>query len=360
MHLELYGCHNTKFKYVLTSFSGSIMKNIQNIEFDSNDIKVPFDELFFDIIYVIVISKISSLVLRAGDITPSLIFSCFILFGSLVWVWFFRVNQLNGIHILQHRLGDFNLKSENLTYIEILVLISILFSMQIFNFQIIILIVFVCIIITTISLKQLRKKIVSNASTHHKFYQLHNRGEISRFTKMINCEYIFERFGIVFVLFMGEILSVSFTNINRFSTFFVIACLVLGMYKNNIEILNKSKQLIATRDGQQLYKNTINYAKSLIILLLSIIVSIEVSGHLPGAKYIAVISLIIYFVFETRMRKMISFKIKSIIYIINILLIAIIMFNIDLDPKLMILLGICSLVSTFDKIVMNRIGRYRR
>lgn len=335
------------------------MRKKLNIEFDNSEIKVPFDELFYDIIFVIIISKVSSIIVEAHNITPGLIIGCLLLFGSLVWVWLFRVNQLNNIHILQKKLNDYSLKSENLTYIEILIIVCILFGIHAVNFESIFVLFIVAMFITNISFNRIRRQIITNAQTHNNFHQIHGPGRPDKFKKSINVEYVFERFGIVFVLFMGEILSISFTHVGNFPVFFVIVCLVIAMFKNNIEILKAAKDKIELESNIQLYKNTIDYAKSLLTLLLSIVVSIEASDHFPEAKYITIIILVIYYLFETRMRRAVNAKVNPFIYLINNGLILIIILGLNIKPGILIGLGLISLLSTFERSIQTRYYKYR-
>lgn len=335
------------------------MKKKLDIEFDNSEIKVPFDELFYDIIFVIIISKVSSIIVEAHNITPVLILGCFLLFGSLLWVWLFRVNQLNNIHILQKKLDDYSLKNENLTYIEILIIVCILYAIHVISLKSIFVLFMVAMLITNISFNRIRRQIITNAETHNNFHKLNGPGGPNKFKKLINIEYIFERFGIVFVLFMGEILSIGFTSVENFSIFFVIVCLVIAMFKNNIEILKLAKEKIESESNTQFYKNTIDYAKSLLTLLLSVVVSMEASDHFPEARFITIIILVIYYLFETRMRKTVNAKVNPFIYLINNGLIIVILLGFNIKPAILIWFGLVSLFSTFEKFIETRYRDYR-
>lgn len=335
------------------------MRKKLNVQFDDSEIKVPFDELFYDIIFVIIISKVSSIIVEAHNVTPGLIMGCLLLFGSLVWVWLFRVNQLNNIHILQKKLNDYSLKSENLTYVEILIIVCILFGIHAVNLKSIFVLFIVAMLITNISFNRIRRQIITNAETHGNFHELHGPGRPDKFQKSINVEYIFERFGIVFVLFMGEILSISFSHVENFSIFFVIICLVIAMFKNNIEILKLAKTKIEVESNVSFYKNTVDYAKSLLTLLLSIVVSMEASDHFPEAKYITIIILVIYYLFETRMRKAVNAKVNPFIYLINNGLIIVMLLGLNIKPGILIWLGLVSLLSTFERSIQTRYRKYR-
>lgn len=316
------------------------MKKKFKFKVDKSDIKVPFDELLFDIIFVIVITKISQMLFAAQSVTVVSIISALIMFISLVWVWLFRVNQLNKIHILQHKLNDFTLKSETLTYLEITILVMVLFTIQSFHMKTILLLLFVAIIITQFSFGRIRSQVISNPAVHKQFHEMYNYQRPERNERIINVNYVYERFGIIFVLFMGEILSATFTTSHNPSSYFLIVVLIVAMFSNNIRILEVSKESLLEDANYNLYRGTLNYAKSILSLLLCVLVTIEANHQFSIAPYVTLALFVIYYLSEWKMLSVIDLKPNFISYLFNMFVLLIIIMEVNVNPLLKIGFGV--------------------
>lgn len=314
----------------------------KNLEFvtDRSNIKIPFDELMYDLIFVIVISKVTAILFSSHVVTWQVVVSSLIMFISLLWVWQFRLYQLNMIHILQSKLDDYSLKSEKLTYLEIVFLTTLLFSIQMFNYQYLLLIIVIEVVVTHFGFNRLRRQIISNADTHHRFHQIHRNNRPKSELKVVNVEYIYERFGVVFVLFMGEILSAAFNQTEQISSFFIVVILVVTIFNNNIKILESSKEYVEAESDARVYRLTVDYAKSLLTLLLSILVCIEASSEFKLGSLLTLVILIFYFIFEHRMKSAMGVKSSIILFLVNISAIVLIILNLPLIPVLKIIFGI--------------------
>lgn len=303
-------------------------------------IKVPADELLFDIIYIIIISKISEIIFSGNQITLELVVTGLIVFGSLVGVWLMRVNHLNRIHILQHKLETDKFKSDWLTYLEIILLVTLLFTIQTFSFQNLLLIVFVGLVISFMSINRVRHKIIRDSDTHEKFHQQYNPGDRMRKQIEVNVGYVYERFIIVFVLFMGEILSAVFTSSEDPANFFLIIILIVCMYNANVKILNASEKKLIASSNPFIYHGTINYAKSVLVLLLGVLISIEAAHEVVFATLITLIVLVVYFVFEQRMKSIIGLNNNHLVMGFNILTLLVLLLAIPVPNLGKIILGV--------------------
>lgn len=306
-------------------------KRIKDFEVDSSDIKVPFDELLYDIIFVIIISKITEILFAADVLEVRLIISGLIMFGSLVSIWIFRLNTLNKIHILQHKLKDYTLKSERMTYVEIVGLVVVLYSIKSFSYVYIARIFTLVLLLSYFSVARIRRRIIENAETHSRFHEIHKPGTKPKRTKVVNVEYIYERFGVLFVLFMGEILSAGFTTSDDIGNFLIISVLVVSIFNQNIKILKASKQYVEAHHSYDVYRFTIRYAKALLSLLLCLLISIESSNHFKFSAVVIIGVLVVYYLFESKMKRSLNMPFVTLPMVVNLLALLMIVLNVQLQ-----------------------------
>lgn len=318
----------------------------KDLEFSVNKhhLKVPADELLFDIIYIIIISKITQIIFAGSSIDLKIVISSIIVFGILVAIWFMRVNHLNRIHLLQVELDNFEFKSERLTYIEIVVLVSILYTIQNFSIENMLLITASTLLISFLSINRVRKKIVNDIETHDKFHQEYEPGERMRKRIEINVGYIYERLIIVIVLFMGEILSAAFNTVNNSSTMFLITVLIVCIFNANVKIFNASQKYLEENNNPRAYRTTTDYAKSLLTLLLGILISIEASHEVVFARIITLLVLVIYFIFEQRMKMVTKLNTNYRVIFTNLVIIIALLFGTDFPGYISIILGVIGFV----------------
>lgn len=308
------------------------------------EIKVAADELLFDLIYIIVITKITEVLFAGSNISVQLVISSLIIFGALVWVWLLRVNHLNRIHLLQLKLGTSQFKSEWLTYLEIVLLVSALYTVQVFDMNSVLKIIIVAVFVSILSITRVRHKIMSDDDTHQKFHQEYEPNFRGRDQIEINVAYVFERFIIIFVLFLGEILSAAFITGESTANIFLITVLVVSMFNTNVKILNASKSRLKIEPDHKIYHGTINYAKSLLVLLLVMLISIEAAHEIVFATIITFVVLVIYFLFEQQMKNIMKVKTSSLVMILNFGLIMVLVLGFPIPDTSKFILGIITFI----------------
>lgn len=316
------------------------MKKDFEFSVNKHHLKVPADELLFDIIYIIIISKITQIIFAGSTIDLKIVISSIFVFGILVAIWFMRVNHLNRIHLLQVELNNFEFKSERLTYIEIVMLVTILYTIQNFSIENMLLITASTLLISFLSINRVRKKIVSDFETHAKFHEEYDPGERMRKRINVNVGYIYERLIIVIVLFMGEILSAAFNTANSASTIFLITVLIVCIFNANVKILNASQQYLEKNNNPRAYRITTDYAKSLLTLLLGVLISIEASHEVVFARIITLAVLFIYFIFEQRMKAVTKLNTNHLVMFTNLVIIIVLLFGTNFPGYILIILGV--------------------
>lgn len=307
---------------------------------NSTELKVPADELLFDLIYIIMIAKITEVIFSNSVITVQLIVSSLIIFGVLVWVWLRRVTHLNRIHIMQLKLANTQFKSEWLTYFEIILLVTVLYTIQVFDMNSMLEIIVVATLVTFLSVTRVRHKIINDVETHQKFHQQYEPELRSRDKLEVNVGYVFERFIIIFVLFLGEILSTSFIRVESSANIFLITVLIVSIFNANVKILNASRKRLITEPSYRIYHGTINYAKSVLVLLLGILISIEAAHEIVFATLITLVVLIIYLSFEQRMKNIMKINNNNLVMICNLVAILVLLLELPVPDAGKYLLGI--------------------
>lgn len=305
----------------------------RDIIIDESHIKVTFEELFYDLIFVIIISKISSLVVEAQDITFGLIAAEIGLFLLMFYSWRFRLISNNQVHVLSNKIGERVASIKLVTYVEIVLLVMMLHNVEAITFKFMLglyLIVMLASIMTTSQIKdfvfnyfgddreKLRDVITKIRTNGH---------------RAINIDYITERYGIVVVLFLGEVLKISFTEIDSNITLLVVLIIIISMFNGMITILEHSKQVIRNSDNKyRAYRLVRGYFSKLLINLLLIIVFLELSAH-HNHTYPIILSILFIAIklrdFNIKHQFNIDIKIFELIYYIALIIIAVWMPNLN-------------------------------
>lgn len=315
------------------------MNRSHNFRVNQLELKVSPDELLFDLIYVILISKISQLIFAGTEITYLVIGSSLLVFGTLMWVWLLRVNHLNRIHILQAKLDNRQFKSEWLTYFEIILLITALYMIKSISLQSIMVLVSVGLLISFLSISRIRHKIISDAQTHQKFHEVYKPESMARQFE-VNVEYVYERLIIILVLFLGEILSTAFVSASDVTNLFLIVVLVVSIFNANVKILAASHKYLISNPDYRVYHGTLNYTKALFTLMLGVLISLEAAHEVVFATTITLIVLVIYIIFEQRMKTLTKLCNHHLIMIVNLITILILVFTLPIPALIKAIWGV--------------------
>ncbi len=321
-------------------------KNIATLTIDTSHIKVTFEELFYDLIFVIIISKISELITSTTNITFTLLVSSLGLFLFLIFSWRIRLIHNNQVHILSNQTNSRMANIKIVTFIEIVLMTLIIHDFDTMSYQFIIALIFVIAIATFFTVTQVRENLFNYLEgDHEKFTSiLHNIKRRNR--RLINIDYISERYGIIIILFLGEILATAFLNIDSNIFLLNVLILLLLMFNRIVKILDFTKEKIKIdADRDLLFRRMNRYFTKLLINLLCIIIILEYSVlHHVVLNFLIAISLLIFMYSNLSFCKQIGLKVtlwENIYFIL--LTICALSFEV-LDPNLTLLIIILPLI----------------
>ncbi len=247
---------------------------------DNSHITVTFEELFYDLIFVIIISKISTLLTNTHNITIGVLLSSLALFLILIISWRTRLIHNNQVHILSNKTKSKMANIKIITYVEIVLMTLTLHSFETMSYKFILAQILIITIGTFFTISQVRENLYNYFEGDSEKFITVIRNVRRGDKQLINIDYITERFGVIVILFLGEILATSFLNIQSTLLLFGSLVLLLLMFNRIMKILNHSKKLIKEEAEKYLFFRQINhYFTMLLINLLIVIVLLESSVH---------------------------------------------------------------------------------
>ncbi len=287
-------------------------EHTQILKIDNTHINVSFEELFFDLIFIIVISKISMILVESGDISITSIVGIGALFASLVFSWLFRLIHNNQVHILSNRFNHRVANLTRITYLEILVIVLLIHNFEQLTFKFILSLILTVLIVTILTMSQVRSFLVNYfTDDREKLMDIVKKAR-DRTVSLINIDYISERFGVIIILFLGEILGTLFTNIE--STKMLLLGLVIIIYIfNEVSLFLKMvpETIKQSEDRISLYVNLKRYFILLITVLLIVIISLDYSFHNKHLYDLIIFSaLCLYQIITTNIKMKFGFNIK--------------------------------------------------
>ncbi len=311
---------------------------------DDSHIKVSFEELFYDLIFVIIISKISALIVESQQLSFGLIMSSLTLFISLLYSWRIRLNNNNRVHILSNKTGSQMANIKFITYIEIVLMILILHSVETITYQFVILQFIVISIATFFTISQVRHNLGEYFQNDREKLIDVIRKLRSRDQQLINIAYVTERYGVIIILFLGEILASAFMNIEQTSTLFAAIILIIAMFNSTSSILNMARDTLKSSTNKvRDYRHINHYFTLLLINLLVIIVLIDASIHHGQLlKVLLTVSILLVNYLNHNLKSKLNLERKSFesIYFAFVTILVIWFANINARILLLLIIGI--------------------
>ncbi len=313
-----------------------------NLIIDHSEIKVSFEELFYDLIFIIVISKISMLLVESDNITIFSFLAIFGLFIIMVWSWLARLIHNNQVHIMSNRFGDRVANIKKVTYIEVLLLILVIHNFNDITLPFILTVFSIVMLATILTMSQVRSFLVNYfADDREKFVTIIQKLR-NRQTSVVNIDYVCERYGVIIILFLGEILATVFTNVNSTMTLLYIVLLIIIMFNDLSNILKQIPDSL--NNNSKVVKQYMALRSRFIlilIILLSIIVSVDYSFHHHVIYSVVIfILLLTYQAIIINLKKVFQFKVDwfVVLYFITISILVLFIGNLSLILNICLLL----------------------
>lgn len=343
-------------------FSRKKAKNhkLRKINIDQSEIKVGWDELLYDLIFVIIISKITEVIISVPVSELSFRFICseIIMFISMLILWFNKVNMVNEFHIVQKKLNLEFKYLKYITYIEVLTIIIILHQIEgTINSHFFVTLILIVIIFSIMSMYLVRKYLYYQYSENEE--ELVNAIITFRMTKFTDVNYlhILERTGVLIILFIGEILSNLFTIVSS------VAVLILTIYLV-LKLFNKFVYIIETT-GEKLNRKELVNPKifltflPIFLMLLILIITLEYMDYYElSLNNLVVIEFMLLYLYTTIRAKRLTNKHLGIInltcYLIyGVVLMLMLHFHFKEDLELLIVMVVILLDYNYAKIKMK-------
>ncbi|MFV0246872.1 MAG: hypothetical protein ACK5HS_02945 [Mycoplasmatales bacterium] len=246
---------------------------MRRIEVNHTPIRARFEELFSDLVFIVIISCISQR-LMTSELGPCNILFSILLFVSLLFSWDYRLICNSNIHILSKKL---NHKVADITYaiyFELLALILLLNfqgELNLLTFLIIFLIIFIS---TFINIVQIR-------SSFHHLFKRNDLDEIASLigrskAKQVNPYYMIERYTILLILFLGELIGMIYVHTENNITLIVYILLIIAVFNS---FKNKNKSLKLKDITVEELKQVKMYIDKVLYLLLFIILYNDIAHN---------------------------------------------------------------------------------
>lgn len=253
------------------------IKAIKNREFEVNhsNFKVKPIELLYDLIFIITIFQIVT-ISTEGTLKSNFIL-LLVLFYSIFQFWFTKVKRTNRLYILEEKLNKKIPTLKFLTYVEMLIII--IFIKNIIHFTAwqaylatLVLLMFFALIYHRVINAVLKYNYLGDDQGYKNAKRVYHQIR----QREVNYEHIIERIGIIIILFLGEILKLSF--MLDFSTplFLLIIIVIFNSFSAYFVIIER----IETKYGDRRFTFINNICLSpIFIIMLSLIIILEQSHH---------------------------------------------------------------------------------
>ncbi len=297
------------------------------LKIDQSEVKVSFEELFYDLIFIIVISKISMLLVESNDISGLTFIAVIGLFFTMVWSWLFRLIHNNQVHIMSNKFGSRVANLKNVTYLEILLIILIIHNFNEITINFIVSVLAVVLLVTILTMSQVRSFLNDYFVDDRESLQKIIMKARSRNVSLINIDYICERYGVIIILFLGEILATIFTNVESTTRLLFSVIMIIIMFNEISNLLKMIPQcLIDSQNRPKLYLSLRSNFIKILVTLLALIVSIDYSFHhqyLYGLVIFCILMLYQFIVYQFKKSFNLNHSIFMLSYFIVISLLVI-------------------------------------
>lgn len=293
-------------------------KREHNLLIDSSHIKVTFEELFFDLIFVIVLGKISTLVVESKQLSMLTIVTSVILFYIFVYSWMFRLIHNNQVHVLSNKFGQEVANLKRLTYLELIVILVLLHEYETLTVGFLLSVIAIVLSITFLTMSQVRAFVVEYfRDDRDKLVKIISKVR-DRSIRVVNIDYICERYGVILILFLGEILATAFTSIESTFKFFAVAIIIVYLFNDVSNLLKYIPDYLEECDNRTTkYLSLKNYFTTILLVLMFLILAVDYTTHyqypLNGVIYLLVL---IYMAFTIYIKRIFEYRLDlfSIVY----------------------------------------------
>lgn len=261
---------------------------------DYSDFEIKWNELLYDLIFIIVIEKIISMYISSPVNTDLLYIGMLIsIFIMVLWIWNRRIVQTNHMNILEKELNKDIPQYKFLTYFEmtlLLILIHGLGNFTDFNFYITIIIIEV--IFQSISMHILRNQLLNHYKHESEEVYLAFKTFWDIRNNSINVKHILERFCVLTILFLGETLREVFLSEANYMVLILFCIIIFNIFESSTKVF-KAIERQSLKANKIKYKKLTSYLKRSLVLLILLILSITYT-HEYNVKYpIALIVVLI-------------------------------------------------------------------
>lgn len=251
-------------------------KAVYNV--DTSKISISWNELLYDLIFIIVLDKLSEIVVTAETLSVPFIIMVISVFVLMVGSWFRKVLRYNSLHILQIKSNIDVPKYKFITYLEMIFLLMLFYKLEYFTFKFYIMLIMVFVIFDFIELNILRHTVfnVNKYNCNEILKMFNTYWNICSTT--LNVGHILERFGVLIILFLGELLREVFIVGSSELVVLLAAITIFNFFDNNVRIIEIIEEETAKYSIVD-YRILSKYFKSTLIILLLTLLSISYTYH---------------------------------------------------------------------------------
>lgn len=280
-------------------------------------------------IFVIVLGKISTLVVGSDHLSIVTLITSVILFCVFVFSWMFRMVHNNQVHILSNKFGQRVANLKRLTYVELIVILVLLHEYETLTFGFVISIIVIVLLVTALTMTQVRSFIVEYfKDDREKLIKIIAKVR-DRSTSMVNVGYECERYGVILILFLGEILATAFTTISSTFKFMAVAIIIVYLFNDVSNLLKYIPDYLLTNDDRtSKYMSLKNYFLSILLVLMFMILTVDFGMHHHTSIALPVYGLvIIYMILTINIKRIFEYKLDLFSIVYNIVFTAIVVFT---------------------------------
>ncbi len=277
---------------------------MRNIRLNNSHIKVGFDELFYDLIFVVIISKVSMLMINNHDLDVVDILINLVLFLELLFAWRYRLIHNAKVHLLNNKYQQKVASVSLVSYFELIAIIMLLHSADTVSYWLILKIMIIVLIATFLTMTQIRHFVLTIFHRDKNMDELKDKIIDARENKYVNVDYLVERYMILTILFLGEIILEAFLNINNTYILFIVISLVV-MYFNTV-VQNVNYLLSSINDSNfnlRVYKD-INFIFTFLLTITMLFIAyLQLAFHLDNINiYVIILFVFIYIIHMIKLK----------------------------------------------------------
>lgn len=263
---------------------------MRNLKLSTIDIKVGYDELFYDLIFVVIITKITSLFLDSATLSTTDLFINIGLFIFLVASWRYRLLHNSKVHMLSNKLDT---KIENtaiISYVELLAIIVILHYNSQVSVSVIIELILVVLITTFISMSKVRGVLFDYLNGLRK-ENITKREWINKHKdNYVNVKYLIERYMILVILFLGEIILSSYILLDSTLILLIVLVLIVKIFNIILNIVENFETKITQEVFTERIYRDVNHLFTVLLTLLMLLISyIDYASHYKNMSIIVLL-----------------------------------------------------------------------